>query len=464
MATVAGRLLADAEQQEARVTLAVTAIATLLVLVDFTALLSTAHATAADLRASVAGSTWALSAMSLGLAAGLLTAGAVADDLGRRRVLRGGAVALAVATAGAAAAPSMGAFVAARVAQGLAGACLLAAALGMIGHAFPAGADRTRATGIWGAMVGGGIALGPLLGGVIGDVAGWRSVHGLLAALALGLAAAAGRASESRSDRPRAIDVAGALTLAVSASALTAGFVTARDGWTSPTTLALLAVGILALAAFGRTELRRADPMVDLALLRTPLFVASIGGALVTGVSLIATMSYLPTLLQEALGLSALGSAAVLAAWSAASMAVAWNARRLPAKISTLHRLAVGFALSTAGLVAVAQLSVSDGWLQLIPGLVVAGVGTGLVNAALGRLAVASVPANRPGMGSGANNTARYVGGAAGIALVVAVAAGGGRTPAALVHGWDRAARIAAAISAAGAVGAATLARASVEG
>lgn len=147
-------------------TLAITGVATLLVLIDFTTVVPTIQDTATTFGASVVGRTWALSAMSLGLTAALLTAGALADQLGRRRTLRAGLVALAVSTAVAAAAPSIAIFVAARIGQGVAGAAVLTAALAMIGHAHPAGRARVRATGIWGATLGGGIAAGPLLSSV----------------------------------------------------------------------------------------------------------------------------------------------------------------------------------------------------------------------------------------------------------------------------------------------------------
>ena len=133
-------------------------------LAAFSSGVTTVGQTARTLDAGVGGQTWALSAMSLGLASALLAVGALADDLGRRRVLAWSAGLLAGASALAAAAPTMTVFVAARVVQGVGGAGVLTASLAAIGHAFPGGAARTRAAGIWGAALGGGIALGPLQG------------------------------------------------------------------------------------------------------------------------------------------------------------------------------------------------------------------------------------------------------------------------------------------------------------
>jgi MFS family permease len=448
-------------------TLVVASAATLLVLVDFTTVLAMAPQTAVALGASVAWQTWSLGAMSLGLAAALLTAGALADRAGRRRALVVSAVGLAVATALAAAAPTIAVFVAARLGQGVAGAGVLAAALGMIGHAFPSGSARTRATGIWGAMVGAGIALGPLLAASLALVGDWRTAYWSEALLAAALAFAARAARESRTLGERAVDAAresrtlgeravdagGALAFAAAMAALVAGLVQGRHSWTAPITLVLLAAGVALVALFARIERRSPTPMLDLTLLRHPTFVASLVGALATGLTTIALMSYLPTFLQRALSLPPLPSAGVLAAWSAPSALVAWHARRLPGALSARHRLTAGFLICAAGLAALAQLPADAGWLRLLPGLVVTGTGTGLVNAALGQLAVASVPPDRPGLGSGANNTARYLGGAAGVALVVALAVRApDAQPTALVHGWNIAALTTATLSLAGAL------------
>lgn len=430
--------------------LPVASAATLLVLIDYTTALTTTVDTAAGLHASQSWQTWALSAMGLGLAAALLTAGALADELGGRRTLLVSVVALGLATAAAAAAPSVAAFVGARVLQGVAGAGVLASSLGLIGHAFPDGTARTRATGVWGAMIGAGIAAGPLVAGWLAALGDWRLAYWVEAVAALPLLIAATRVGESRAAVRRAIDVPGAFTLTVGTTALTASFVVARQDWTGALTLALLGVGIALLATFVAVEWHQEAPMLDLGLFRSRAFVASLIGALVTGVALIAPMSYAPTFMQRALHLSVPASAGILAVWSGASAIVAWHARRLPTRLDAPSRLSAGLVFCAAGLLALSWLPTDATWLDLVPGLLVAGVGSGVGNAALARLAVASVPADRTGMGSGANNTARYLGGSAGVALVVAVAAGG-TDAGALVHGWNTAALVSAILCAAGA-------------
>jgi MFS family permease len=443
-------------------TLAVAASATLLVLAVFASPVTTVGETARSLHAGVGGETWALSAMSLGLATALLPVGTLADELGRRRVLVWSLALLAAANALAAAAPAIAVLVAARVLQGIAGAGVVAASLAAIGHAFPAGGARTHATAAWGAALGGGIALGPVAAAALAAPLGWRSGYWAQTLAAAALVPAARRIGESRAAAHRRRDVPGIATLGTGMAMLTAGLVEGRTDWTSATTLALLAAGALLLAAFAALEARQAAPMIDLRLFGEPLFVASIVGALFTGLAVIGLMSYSPTMMQRGLGIGLLGSGAVLATWSGTSMLVAFAARWLPQRLASPARLAIGLSLVAAGEVALSGLGTGSSWASLVPGLAIAGIGSGLANAALGRLAVESVHGDRAGMGSGANNTARYLGGAAGVAVVVALvsAAGtGGDEATRLVQGWDVATLACAALCAAGALIAAVAAR-----
>ncbi len=447
-------LRASIESRSPRWTLAVAAFGTLLVLADFSAVLTTVGETSRSLGAGVSGQTWALSGMLLGLATALLTVGALADDLGRRRVLVCSAAALAVASALAALAGDATVFVAARVLQGIAGAGVIAASLAAIGHAFPAGAARTHATAVWGAALGAGIAIGPLAGAALTVALGWRSGYWLQAASAAALVPAAATIAESRAETSRPPDLPGLVALAGGMASTTAGLVEGRSSWTSAATIALLVGGVVLLGAFAAIELRRHEPMVDLRLLGHAPFVASVSGALFTGLAIISLMSYSATFYQRALGIGVIGSAGVLGAWSATSVVTALGARRLPAGVPSQMRLAIGLALAGAGELALTGLNTGSSWARLLPGLVIAGVGSGIANAALGRLAVESVPHERAGMGSGANNTARYLGGAAGVALVVAVVAavgGAAGTPTQLVHGWNAVTLVCAGLCAAGA-------------
>lgn len=430
-------------------TLYVATFGTLLVLAVFSAFVVAVGDSARSLGGGVAGQAWALSGMSLGLAGALLTAGSLADDLGYGRVLTASAGLLGAASVAGALAPDMTVLIAARVMQGVAGGGVLAASLGSIGRTFPTGAARTRATAMWGAAVGAGITAGPLAAAALQAALGWRGGFWVEAAAAAALMIAASGLREPASGGRRRLDAFGIATLAAGMVLLTAALVEAHHGWVRTTTVALLGLAGLALATFTTIELRHRCPMIDPRLFARPRFVASVAGALFTGLAVVGLMSYAPTFLQGALGLSALGSAAVLATWSATSMVVALAARSLPDRVGTETRLAAGLCLAALGEVALAGLDGGTGWTRLVPGMVVLGIGSGVVNAALGRIAVESVPHGRAGLGSGANNTARYLGGAAGVALVITITSATGRGG--LAHGFDRAALVSAGLSALGA-------------
>ncbi|MFB7341511.1 MFS transporter [Streptomyces hydrogenans] len=474
--------------RHATATLAVTAAATTLALMNYTAPMLTLPATAEAFGTPSSAQAWLLNGTPLGLAALLLVAGALADAHGRRRVFLLGTLALGVTTALGAFADTTALFTAARIAQGVASAAILAGSLGLLADAYPSGRDRIRATGVWGASVSAGIALGPLLAAVL-SLADWRLAYLALGAATLATAAAGARtltpprpergsggpgpsatgrgdgpgpaATGRRTDGPgpsatgRADgpgpsatgrttgdarpapspagraggggrpDLAGATTLALALGALLTALTLGRDGWLRPVVGVLLLASAVLLALFVAVERRRKDPMIDLGLLRRPAFRASTVGALFTGLAVIGLFSVLPSLLMRGQGVAPLAAAGLFVLWSGTSFVVALQARRLAGRISAPYQLALGFVLSAVGVLPL--LGTVDApavpWPRLMAGLVVAGAGSGLLNAALPRLAVDSVPPERAAMGSGANNTARYIGSAAGVALMLALSA-----------------------------------------
>ncbi|MFF5784044.1 MFS transporter [Streptomyces sp. NPDC012693] len=500
--------------------LAVTASATAVALMNYTAPMVTLPDIATAFATPASAQAWILNGTPLGLAVLLLVAGSLADAHGRRRVFLLGTLALGVTTALGALAGSTLAFTLARVAQGAASAAVLAGSLGLLAHAYPAGRDRIRATGIWGASVSGGIALGPLLAGAL-SLAEWRLAYGALGAAALVTAAvgartlpreagargpgavatargpesgvgdprretaargpqagagapargpesgtgdlARGPAPEARDTARKATargpapgtrdtarkatarepgaghtppraggsrsrpDIAGALSLGLALAALLTALTLGRDGWLRPQVGLPLLASVALTALFVAVERRSRAPMVDLALLRRPAFLASTLGALFTGLAVIGLFSVVPALVQGGSGMSPLGAAWLFVLWSGTSFVVALQARRLPARLPAPYQLALGFLLSAAGVLALLGTlqGPAGSWPRLVPGLLVAGAGSGLLNAALPRLAVDSVPPERAAMGSGANNTARYIGSSAGVALTLALVTAG---------------------------------------
>ncbi|MEV5914355.1 MFS transporter [Streptomyces chartreusis] len=403
-----------------RATLALTSAATAVALMTYTAPMVTLPQTAAALHTPLSAQAWLLNGTPLGLAALLLVAGSLADDYGRRRIFVAGTFALGITTALGALTTNTWLFTLARITQGGASAALLASSLGLIVHAFPDPRGRLHATGVWGAFVSGGIALGPV---VTGAIPNWRLAYGVLAAAALIVAALSTRAlSESRAPRGGRPDLAGAVTFGLALVSLVAALTLGRDGWLrAPVGLLLLATVAL-LGLFVVMERRTATPMIDLSLLRRPRFLASSAGGLFTGLAVIGLFSFLPALLQQTLGLSAMDTAWLFLLWSGLSFAVALQARRLGGRVSPRIQLAIGFVLHAGGTLAMLGAIGAGSWPRLLPGLLIAGVGSGLLNAALPLLSVESVPPQRAAMGSGAQQTFRYIGSCAGVALTIALA------------------------------------------
>ena len=450
MRTAAAPLTAGPTTVAARRTLTVAGLGTMLTLVAFTAPLAILNATATSLGADTAGRIWILSSMSVGLGAVLLSTGTIADDYGRRRTFVAGMLVLALASFLAALAPQTSMFVFARVLQGVGGAAVIASSLGLIAHAFAPGPARAAASGVWGAAVGAGIAVGPLVAAGLDRLADWRDTYWLLGAAVLAVAVAARvLVGESRSDRPRGLDLPGVVTLGVGISALLAALVEGRLGWTRPTVLVLAVVAALALALFVLVQARVVAPMLEPSLWRQPAFAVATGAAFATGAGVLGLMPYLAGFLEAALGIPATTGAVLFLAWSGTSVLSALLARRIPARVSGRVQLAIGLLGVAAGQLALGGVAADSTWVRFVPGLLVAGVASGILNAALGREAVASVPAGRSGMGSGANNTARYVGSAIGVTVVAVIVAG---APGGAIAGWNLAVLVTAVISISGAL------------
>jgi len=432
----------------ARRTLLSATLGTLAVLVVFTAPLANLNQTAAGLDAGASGRTWILSSMSIGLGAFLLTAGRVADDFGRRRTFVAGSLVLAVGSTIAAFTPDVEVFVLARIVEGVGGAAVIAAGLGMLAAAFPDPLQRARATGFWGASVGAGIAIGPIVSTWLGRWHSWRDVYAVVAAAGLALALTATGCPESRAAHRARLDVPGVALLALGISALLAGLTEGREGWTRPLVVGLLAAGVALLVAFVAVERGSDHPMIDLGLFHRPAFAAVNAAALATGAGIIALLSYVSGFAGIALGLPPTTTAWLMLAWSGPSVVTALAARRLPHHWTGRARMGAALAVIAVGQLLLWGVDTGSGATRFVPGLLLAGMATGVLNAALGRESVASVPPDQAGLGSGANNTARYLGSALGVTIVTVVAAPSGPvTRSALVDGWNRAALITAAVS-----------------
>lgn len=436
-------------------TLAVVSGATALSLMVFTTPLTTLAPTVAALNIGPAGQAWLLSAMPLGAATGLLAAGALGDNNGRRRVFLWGLVLMALASAMAAMAVSGGMLILARVLQGLGAAAVMACGLGLLGAAYRDQAALTRATTIWGASLGAGVAAGPIFAALAASLGGWPMAYWGTAALAA-LLLMAGRSSlpATHAARPQPLDWRGTALLMVGLALLMSGLTEMRMGWARPLTLALIGGGIVTLIAFAWAEKRHPNPILDLRLFRDPGFVAATVAAFASGAGVLALMTLVPTLMSRAMGHSALIGALVLCAWSATSVFAALGARWLPGWLAPKWLLVAGLAACAAAQAMLLDLAADSPVIRLLPGLFLAGAANGILNAALGRQSVATVPPARAAMGSGANNTARYVGSAIGITFGAVLLAHGAETGGipGLLDSWNITVALTAALSLLGAV------------
>jgi MFS family permease len=430
------------------------ALGTALVLVTYVTPVATVPQTTADLGSGPGARAWILSSMSVGLAAGLLASGALGDARGRRRVYVWGLALMGVGSLVCAAAPDSAVLVAARVAEGLGGAAILACGLAILAHTFADPASRAHATGVWGASVGLGITAGAVLAAGLDIGTGWRETYAVVGVVALGLVPPTLRAvPESAAEHPRRIDVPGVLSLAAALTLLVSGVTEARSGLSTPVVI-LLGTAALLLVVFVAIERRAAEPMLDLALLGLPGFLAATLGALVVGVGIIGMSSNVPTLVQVGLGDSLWTATWLVLGWSATSVATSLLVRHLAIPLSGPQLIAAALAMVGVGQLLAYGIGVGSSPWRLLPSLVVAGLATGVLNAVLGREAVANVPRDLAAMGSGTNNTMRYLGAAVGITVfsVVMGHAGSGEGASALVDGWSVAVLVSASASVVGSV------------
>jgi EmrB/QacA subfamily drug resistance transporter len=375
-----------------------------------------------SLDASLSDLQWVIDAYALTLAALLLTAGSLADLLGRRRVF---AIGIAIFTAGSllcglATDPAFLSL--ARAFQGVGGAVMFATALALLAHAFR-GPERGVAFGVFGAVTGIAVAVGPVLGGVITSGLSWRWIF--LVNIPLGVAAIAVtllRIEESRDPAARRPDWIGFVTFSGALAALVFGLIRGNaEGWGSPLIVACLAGAAILLGVFIVAEHVQRSPMLDLSLLRKPTFVGGLAAAFAISASLFSMLTFLVLYLQNVLGYSAAQTGVRFLALTGAIFLTAGIAGRLTTQVPTRFLIGPGFALVGTGLLLMRGLDPTSDWTHLLPGLIVAGVGAGLVNVPLASTAVGVVEPARAGMASGINSTFRQVGIATGIAALGAL-------------------------------------------
>jgi EmrB/QacA subfamily drug resistance transporter len=403
-------------------TLLATCVAMFMLLLDITIVNVALPDIQEDLGSSFSDLQWVVDAYTLTLASLLLTAGSLGDRLGRRRVFAIGFAIFTVASllCGLARSPvELNLF---RALQGIGAAGMLATTLALIAQEFH-GPERATAFGIWGATIGGAVAIGPLIGGALTEGLGWEWIF--FVNVPIGVAAIAltmSKLAESRAPDPEPVDWPGVITFSASLFLLVFALIRGNpEGWSSvPITGALIAAGAL-MAAFVAIQLRSDHPMLELSLFRKPAFVGVSVVSFALHAGMFAMFLYITIYVQDVLGLSPLGAGLRFLPITLLSFFVAPVAGQLLNRFPARAFFAAGLGLIGAGLLLMRGVTVDSEWTTLLPGFLLAGAGIGMTNPAIGSTAIGVVTPAKAGMASGINNTFRQVGTATGIAALGAI-------------------------------------------
>jgi EmrB/QacA subfamily drug resistance transporter len=436
-------------------TLAIVSVALFMVTLDNLVVTNALVSIREDLGASLEQLEWTVNAYTLSYAVFLLTAAALGDRFGRRKVFAAGIALFTVSSAAAALAPGTDALIAARAMQGLGGAVITPLSLTLLSDAFAA-EKRGLALGIWSGVSGLGVALGPVVGGAVVDGFSWQWIFWLNVPIGIALVPAA-RALLTESRGPKAsLDIAGVVLASGGLLGVVLGIVRSQElGWTGTTVIASIAAGAALLVAFAIHETRTKTPMLPMRFFRNRAFAATNGVSLAMFFGAFGSIFLLAQFFQVAQGYSPLEAGIRTLPWTAMPIFVAPVAGILSDRIGSRPLMATGLALQAAGLgwiATVTEPAVAYG--MLVPGFVMAGSGMAMVFAPAANAVLSSVRPDEAGQASGATNTVREIGGVLGVAVLATVftSSGGFVSPQAYVDGLIPAVWVGAAVLAAGAL------------
>jgi EmrB/QacA subfamily drug resistance transporter len=403
-------------------TLLVVCVGVFMLLLDITIVNVAIPKIASDLKASFSDIQWVIDAYALTLASVLLTAGVLADLLGRRLFFAIGLALFSFTSLLCALAPSALFLILARAGQGIGGAIMFAVALALLAQEFH-GRERGTAFGIWGATIAASAAVGPLLGGVLTEAFGWSSIFFINVPIGIGaVILTLTKVAESRDPEGKRIDWLGTITFTAALFLLVLGLIRGNAlGWSSATIITMFAGAVALLVAFVVAELVQDNPMFDLGLFRKPTFSGVSIAAFAVSAAMFAMFLYIVLYIQTLLGLSPLQTGLRFLPFTIISFFAAVASGNLSSRVPVRFLMGTGLALVGVGLFLMRGLTPTSQWTALLPGFIVAGFGVGVVNPVLASTAIGVVPPQRSGMASGINNTFRQVGIATGIAALGAL-------------------------------------------
>jgi EmrB/QacA subfamily drug resistance transporter len=436
-------------------TLAIVSVALFMVTLDNLVVTTALPSIRVDLGASIQDLEWTVNAYTLAFTVFLLTGAALGDRLGRKRVFLGGLSLFTLASAAAALAPDTATLIAARAVQGAGAAVVAPLTLTLLSEAFP-GERRGLALGVWSGVSGLGVALGPLVGGVIVDGISWQWIFWVNVPVGIVLLPlAAARLHESHGPG-RALDLPGLALGSTGLLSLTYGLVKGNElGWGSASIVALLGGGIALLLAFVAWERHAREPMLPMAFFRSRGFAATSGVQIAMAFGIFGSIFLLAQYFQTVQGYSPLEAGLRTLPWTGMPMIVAPIAGILSDRIGSRPLMASGLALQAIAIVWLADVTTTDTpYGQLVAPFVLAGAGMALVFAPAANAVLRAVRADQAGKASGASNAIRELGGVMGVAVLAAVfsSQGGYTSPQAFVDGLLPAMHVGAAVLGAGAV------------
>ena len=410
--------------RRARVLLCVSGVS-FMIMLDSNIVAVSLPSIARDLNATFADIEWVVSAYVLTFAALLMPSGALADRFGRRRMLVIGLAIFTLASLLCGLAPSAPILNAARALQGVGAAIELSAALAVLGHEFR-GAERAKAFGFWGTVIGAAVAVGPLVGGLITSMFGWR--WAFLVNIPIGAALvwlAVDAVEESRDPDAQRLDVVGMLSFGGGLFCLIWALIGAnRVGWSAEQTLAKLLASAVLFALFVAAELIQERPMVDFALFRKRTFLGASFAMLGFAAAAQVMMTYLPLYLQNVFALSPAAAGLGMLPFALPLFFCPRIAASLSNRISGRDLLALGLAIVAVGNLATAAMVAAYlpyGFVAI--GMLITGCGAGLLNGETAKVSMSVIPPERGGMASGIGGTLRFVGlvtGITGLGVVLA--------------------------------------------
>jgi MFS transporter, DHA2 family, methylenomycin A resistance protein len=372
---------------------------------------------------TTAGLQWVIDAYTLMLAALLISAGAVSDRIGAKRLFALGLAAFAVSSAACGLSPALGFLIASRAVQGIGAAIMLPASLALVRQAYPDPVKRAKAISVW--TVGGTVALaaGPVAGGALTSAVSWRAIF--FVNLPAGIAALLLLARAPRSPRREVpLDPAGQITAVVALAALTFGVIEGGEtGFGRPVVLGCLLLAAVAAAAFVTAEARAAHPMVPLGVFRSRAVTVCVTIGFAANVAFYGVIFVLSLFFQRVLGQSAVAAGLEFLPMSALLSSANLTSARVAARFGPRVPITAGLVVSTLGLLALLLASAGPDHGLLVLALVPAGVGLGFALPSVIVVLLDAVPAEQAGMGAGLFNSSRQVGGTLAVAVFGAMIA-----------------------------------------